>query len=431
MPLTKRIFAAVICVLIAVSCAAAASAKDADTAVCDETAYIEYEETDYADTAAGYSDDAEDIYVKVPTEASPASTVLGDIDSDYAVTIDDAYFLRLHYAGIITLASKTLSRSDTDLDGTYSLVDATVIQAALAQLKGNFYVGMDVAEAKTAKAQDDEKARQQSILDEIDNFTRSKGIDISEHNGKVDMKKLKAQGYSFVMIRLGYGDDLISQDDSMFETNVKNAEAAGLDWGAYIYSYALNVSQAKNEVQHTLRMLKGKKPTMPIAFDWEEDDYKEKKGYPTDAVLRDIHRTYLSGIREAGYYPMLYTGYNLLKGALNHPSIIDTYDIWYAQWYTDYQYKDRPIGMWQYGGDVNYLESPNISGLSGAFDKNYAYKNYPMIIKAYGWNNHTALLNGDLATTSAEPDYGITPQSENLPAGCDGVMGDSLRRKLK
>lgn len=81
---------------------------------------------------------------------------------------------------------------------------------------------------------------------------------------------------------------------------------------------------------------------------------------------------------------------------------------------------------------MNYLESPTITGLSGEFDKNYAYKNYPMIIKAYGWNNHTALLTGDLASTSAEPDYdGITPESENLPAGCDGVMGDSIRKKLK
>ena len=85
---------------------------------------------------------------------------------------------------------------------------------------------MDITSAKKAKAADDEKARQQSIIDEINSFTRSKGVDISEHNGIVDMKKLKAQGYSFVIIRLGWGDDEISQDDRYFETNVKNAEAA-------------------------------------------------------------------------------------------------------------------------------------------------------------------------------------------------------------
>ena len=445
MLMMKRLSAVILCILIAFSCVSAAAAEDVSDEYADTAADI-YEE--YADTEADYYEEyggdeedcedadelpetsaAETIKVKVPAEKDPASTVLGDMDSDYRATIDDAYYLRLHYAGIITLSSETMARSDADLDGSMSLVDASYIQAAIAEREGCYYVGMDITRAKKAKAENDETARQKKILDEIDNFTRSRGVDISAHNGSVDMKKLKSQGYDFVMIRLGWGTDEISQDDAMFEKNVKNAEAAGLDWGAYIYSYALNVSAAESEVQHTLRLLKGKKPTMPIAFDWEEDEYKESKGYPTDSGLRNICRAYLSGIKAAGYYPMLYTGYDLLKGALNSPSIIDTYDIWYAQWSSTCDYKDRPLGMWQYGGDVNFIDSPYITGLSGEFDKNYAYKNYPMIIKAYGYNNHTALLSGGLAATSAQPDYKPVKGGEKLPAGCDGVMGDSLRRK--
>lgn len=424
----KRLAAVLLSILTVFSCVSAFAAEDTDHSAEADTAadHRAEESTDNAFTLT-QATEPEQIYVKVPKEASPASTVLGDMDSDYTATIDDAYYLRLHYAGIITLASKTMARSDADLDGTLSLVDASYIQAALAEPNGRYYVGMDVASAKKAKAADDEKDRQQSIIDEINSFTRSKGVDISEHNGIVDMKKLKAQGYSFVIIRLGWGDDEISQDDRYFETNVKNAEAAGLDWGAYIYSYALNTSQAKNEVKHTIRLLKDKKPTMPIAFDWEEDDYKERNGYPTDAGLRDICRTYLSGIRNAGYYPILYTGYDLLKGALNHPSIIDTYDIWYAQWSSTCDYKDRPVGIWQYGGDVNFIESPYISGLSGEFDKNFAYKNYPLIIKAYGYNNHTALLPGGVASTAAMPDTIASDGHENLPKGRGGVMGDSMR----
>ena len=430
MSVIKRLAAVILSILTVFSCVSAFAAEDADLVDAAETAADNSVEAEDADLspAQTQASDPEQIYVSVPKEASPPSTILGDMDSDYAATIDDAYYLRLHYAGIITLTSKTMARSDADLDGTRSLVDASYIQAALAEPDGKYYVGMDVNSAKKAKAADDEKARQQSIIDEINSFTRSKGVDISEHNGIVDMKKLKSQGYSFVIIRLGWGDDEISQDDRYFETNVRNAEAAGLDWGAYIYSYALNTSQAKNEVQHTLRLLKGKKPTMPIAFDWEEDDYKERNGYPTDAGLRDICRTYLSGIRDAGYYPILYTGYDLLKGALNHPSIIDTYDIWYAQWSSTCDYKDRPVGIWQYGGDVNFIESPYITGLSGEFDKNYAYKNYPLIIKAYGYNNHTALLPGGIASTSAQPDAVTADGRENLPKGRGGVMGDSMRK---
>lgn len=427
MPAIKRLLAVILSILTVFSCVSAFAAEETDHYTITSTSadHSADEENTLAQTRAS---DTEQIYVKAPKEASPASTILGDMDSDYTATIDDAYYLRLHYAGIITLTSKTMARSDADLDGTLSLIDASYIQEALAHPNGKYYVGMDVTSAKKAKAADDEKARQQSIIDEINSFTRSKGVDISEHNGIVDMKKLKAQGYSFVIIRLGWGDDEISQDDRYFETNVKNAEAAGLDWGAYIYSYALNTSQAKNEVKHTLRLLKDKKPTMPIAFDWEEDDYKERNGYPTDAGLRDICRTYLSGIKDAGYYPIIYTGYDLLKGALNHPSIIDTYDIWYAQWSSTCDYKDRAVGIWQYGGSVNFIESPNISGLSGEFDKNYAYKNYPLIIKAYGYNNHNALLTGGVASTAAQPDNVTDDGHENLPKECNGVMGDSMRK---
>ena len=32
-----------------------------------------------------------------------------------------------------------------------------------------------------------------------------KGIDISEHNGKIDWKEVKSAGIEFVMVRTGYG----------------------------------------------------------------------------------------------------------------------------------------------------------------------------------------------------------------------------------
>ena len=35
-----------------------------------------------------------------------------------------------------------------------------------------------------------------------------RGVDISEHNDNVNLSALKAQGYSFVMIRLGYFNHL-------------------------------------------------------------------------------------------------------------------------------------------------------------------------------------------------------------------------------
>lgn len=363
-----------------------------------------------------------------PVSANDAS-VLGEVYEDDELNIIDAIYLQFFFAQMLELDEDQLSRADVDLSDSIDTVDVTCIQRKLVMMDECGYAGMTREEAAAQKRREEEAAqqreRERQILHEIESFTRTKGVDISVFNGNVDMNKLKQQGYSFVIIRLGYGGDQTDQDDTMFETNVRKAEAAGLDWGAYIYSYALSVNHAKSEVNHTLRLLRGKHPTMPIAFDWENDDYKQRNGMPSNATVREIARTYINGIYNAGYYPMIYTGYYWLKGAFDDDSLFSHCDIWLAQWSTKYDYHDRPIGMWQYGGETNYIESPYISGQVGAFDKDYSYKNYPLIIKAYGYNNHVPLIQSYAATGAY--DDGIEPECVDLPPECNGVMGDSLR----
>gem|GEM_PF-2126578 len=399
--------------------------------------------------------------------------ILGDIDADGEVTIIDGTAMQFYFAELRQLDESAVLRADTDLDGDNNIVDITHLQRYLAQDDGAFYLGMEMDAAKSAKASDEEAANLRAIREkqeaqealiaaqaaqdaaaaktertrqasaeyrarlkelnqtdielQIKNYKRQKGVDISEFNGNVDFNKLKAAGYTFVMIRMGWGSNQYSQDDSMFEENVRKAEAAGMPWGAYLYSYALNTTAVQSEVKHTLRLLKGKKPTMPIAFDIEDDDYKYSMGMPSDKTLHDICLTYLRGIEAAGYYPILYTGYSWLTGALNKPDLTGTYDIWYAQWYTKMEYNTPRVGMWQYGGEVNYLESPYISGLSGPYDKDFCFKNYPVIITSYGYNNHPGILDRSLTPTSSLPYDIFTEDGEKLPAEYNGVMGDSFR----
>lgn len=83
-----------------------------------------------------------------------------------------------------------------------------------------------------------------------DNYYIS-GVDISEHNDNVNLSALKAQGYSFVMIRLGYFNHL----DNKFYENVQNAVNAGMNFGVYFYSYAFNSAEAQTEAQFTINTL--------------------------------------------------------------------------------------------------------------------------------------------------------------------------------
>ena len=279
---------------------------------------------------------------------------IGDVNLDGKIDVKDATALQKHVASLKTLGSENVLKADTDYNGVVDVNDVTHLQRIIAELYTPLY--------------------------------GKKGVDVSSHNGDIDFNKIKKAGYEFVMIRIGYGDDDKSQDDSRFAANVKKCEKAGLPWGAYIYSYALTVDEAKSEVEHTLRLLKGKKPSLPIAFDMEDaDGYKSRNGMPSNKTLVKICKTYLKGIKDAGYYPILYASLSWINGKLNDSALLNSYDIWLAQWNDECDYNGSTLGIWQYGGSTNYIDGNRISGV-GVIDKNFCYKDYPLLIMNQHYN---------------------------------------------
>ncbi len=206
----------------------------------------------------------------------------------------------------------------------------------------------------------------------------TKGVDISEHNGSVDFQALKNAGIGFVIIRLGFGSDYTDQDDSRFSENVRKAETAGMPWGAYLYSYAKTTQMAKSEAQHALRLLNGKKPLYGVWYDVEDPQI-------AGADVAATSQAFCGAMEAAGLYAGIYASLSWLNGALNSPKL-DKYDKWVAQWNSSCTYK-KPYGIWQ------YTDKLAISGKN--FDGNWAYKDYPAIIKA---------MNGEKEPEKEEPE---------------------------
>lgn len=347
------------------------------------------------------------------TDTDEPSFFLGDADGDGIVTVMDATAIQKSLAHISMIAEENRNAADADHDRVITVLDASVIQKWLARVYVPYPINLSVTmslldslfpepedptaeptQAPTAPPTDPPTEAPTSPPTEppTEPFKTLKGIDTSYANGDIDLSKVKAAGYDFVMIRCGYGDDLTYQDDSQFENTVRKAEAIGMPWGTYIYSYALNLTEAQSEVAHVKRLLKNKKPTLPVAFDMEDaDGYKQRHGFPSNTMLINICKTFLSGVESAGYYPILYTNLDYMKYKLNDTSLLDNYDIWFAQWNSECEYPGRAdrLGMWQYGGSVNFLESNSIPGV-GTVDKNFMYKDYPSIIKRGGYNNWAA-----------------------------------------
>lgn len=202
------------------------------------------------------------------------------------------------------------------------------------------------------------------------------GIDVSYCQSRVDWQKVKASGVRFVMVRVGYCYNNGSLHiDRMFKSHMEGAAAVGLDVGVYLYSYATSIAAAKKAAQAVLQAVKPYKLTYPIAFDIEYDDEYVKS---TKQSNTNITAAFLQEIERAGYYAMLYCSKDFLDTHLL-PERLTAYDKWLAQYASKCTSK-HAYGMWQYSG------SGKVNGIPVPVDLNYAYKDYPVIIRRANLN---------------------------------------------
>ena len=209
-----------------------------------------------------------------------------------------------------------------------------------------------------------------------------KGIDVSYAQGVIDWEKVKASGLvDFAILRAGYGKET-SQIDDQFSRNYTACKQLGISVGVYWYSYATTVDEAEQEAKVCLQTIQGKQFEYPVAFDIEEARCLPQ----ADALCQ----AFCSVLEAAGYYMAIYTFKSALENNIS-AAIKNRYDIFLSHigvQQTDYA---GDYGLWQYSW------MGRIPGISGDVDLDYAYKDYPAIIKAAG-------LNGFTKTTQPTPE---------------------------
>ena len=210
-------------------------------------------------------------------------------------------------------------------------------------------------------------------------MTEFKVIDISKHNGNINWVKVKAAGIKQVMIRAGYG---FYNHDKMLEKNVAGAEANGIDYGFYVYSYATNMEQATYEVEAFLKSVSRFNPTMPIVIDTEDaDGWRRRNGLTHFRDIAKLLKYQLKRVEDAGYYAMWYANLSWARSILNQDPTIKRFDLWLAHWAKNMGDPGMKPGMWQ------YTESgPRFGDSVSTTDMNIAFKNYPELIKNVGLN---------------------------------------------
>lgn len=204
-------------------------------------------------------------------------------------------------------------------------------------------------------------------------------IDVSRYQGTIDWAQVAAAGYKGAMLKTVSTNKKLSKRadglyiDPTFETNYRNARAAGLDVGVYYYTYATSEAMADAELALVRQAVYGKELTLPVAVDVEENKLKQL----STLDLSNLTAYALEQVERMGFYAQLYT-YTGYKYELDMARLSSRWDVWLA----DYTGKTPKVDF-KYSAH-QHTSKGSVPGISGSVDLNVTTLNYPKIIKTKG-----------------------------------------------
>ena len=202
-------------------------------------------------------------------------------------------------------------------------------------------------------------------MDALPDGVTAQGIDVSEHQGRIDWDAVKASGIDFAILRVGFGAPSFGgRVDYQFNRNISECERLGIPYGVYVYSYAFDNQQAADEASMVIDCLSGHNPRLPVYYDLED---KTIIADGRQSGIASRAQTFCNKISSAGYKPGIYANLNWFNNILTDPVFKSgSWDHWIAQYNSQCHYTVS-YSFWQ------YTSRGKVSGISGNVDMNYAY----------------------------------------------------------
>lgn len=211
------------------------------------------------------------------------------------------------------------------------------------------------------------------------------GIDVAKWQGVIDWKKVKEEGITYAMIRVGFRtlDTGIIVEDPYGEYNIQQALKNGIKVGIYFFSTAINKEEAKEEAKWAADFIAPYSITYPVAYNCEGFTDPNNRQYGmTKEERTDLAITFLDHIDNKGYTPMFYASKNELEDEAqwNTNALSNKYKIWVAQYINSNSADMKST----YSGDHHmwqYTSKGLVSGIEGLVDLNVAYFDYEVDAK--------------------------------------------------
>ena len=194
-------------------------------------------------------------------------------------------------------------------------------------------------------------------------------IDISYHNGTVDLSKAKKY-IAGVVARCSYGWSS-SNIDKQWDNNAKQANELNIPLFAYHFCYARNEEEAKKEANLALKACQ-KYQVNVIYYDLEFSDYQ---GNLSNDMYYKIAKVFCDAIENAGYSVGIYANQNWFKTKLTNDGF-SAWTLWlanygnnngYNTWNNELQYNPfNHVLLHQFTSNAKNGVLKNIEGISSS-----------------------------------------------------------------
>ena len=210
-----------------------------------------------------------------------------------------------------------------------------------------------------------DKTHRVADLNEPLNYDAYFGVDVSKHNGDIDWVKVKESGIDFAFIRIvyrGYGKKGTLKEDELAVKNLKNAKAAGLMIGAYVFSQSINEDETIEEAKLAVKILNDNKITLDLPLVYDPETIRNDIARTDDIngeVFTNNAITFCEYIKVYGITPAIYSNM-IWEDYYFDMSKLKDYEIWYAD-YEDFPQTPYRYKYWQFSecGKVRGITKDN------------------------------------------------------------------------
>ena len=251
------------------------------------------------------------------------------------------------------------------------------------------------------------------------------GIDVSKYQGTIDWGKVKASGVDFAMVRVGYRAKTtgILYEDPGARYNLQEANANGIQTGAYFFSSAVTQEEAREEAEWVASFIAKYKITYPVAYNCEDFQSPDSRQNGLSMEERtQIACAFLNTVAAKGYTPMFYASRNEMEGNAqwNMDTLGSRYKVWVSQ-YPEKPFPETPKSSYSRAHDMwQYTSKGQVAGIRGNVDVNVAYFGYSQEAEAKDKNPAQIVeANPEVGMNFTEVDERVTAKDatnlRNLP----------------